>query len=127
MLSVGVKAIDQQHRTLVDILNEIGDVVQGSTDAWNESVTLARLLEYTKTHFAFEEALMLRISYAGFDAHAQEHRVLFQEVADLMARCGSGEDAGAQALLIFLRDWLSSHIMGTDRALGQELNKRDIR
>lgn len=127
MLSVGVKSIDQQHRKLIDILNQLGDVVNGTADAWDESVILSKLVEYTESHFAFEEALMRRVGYVGLEAHTLEHKQLFQQVAELMARNGAGEQAGAQALLVFLRDWLSSHIMGTDRALGQELNRINMR
>jgi hemerythrin len=127
MLSVGVEAIDQQHKTLVGILNQLGDVVQGNADAWDESVVLTRLVEYTESHFAFEEGLMRRIGYAGLAAHEQEHQLLFEQVGDLMVRSTAGEKPGAEDLLIFLRDWLSSHIMGTDRALGQRLNQMNIR
>jgi hemerythrin-like metal-binding protein len=127
MLSVGVRAIDQQHQTLVGILNDLGDVVLGRDDAWDESVVLSKLLAYTENHFAFEEGLMRRIGYVAQDAHEQEHRALFQQVGDLMARAADGQHAGPQELLMLLRDWLSSHIMGTDRALGQALNQRDIR
>jgi hemerythrin len=52
---------------------------------------------------------------------------LFEQVADLMTRHCAGERPQAQALLVFLRDWLSAHIMGTDRALGQSLNKMNVR
>jgi hemerythrin-like metal-binding protein len=127
MLSVGVKAIDHQHQTLVGILNQLADVVQGGDDAWDESVTLSKLVEYTEQHFAFEEALMRRVDYAGLEAHVEEHRRLFEQVADLMARSTTGERLQAQALLIFLRDWLTAHIMGTDRALGRSLNQMGVR
>lgn len=127
MLSVGVQAIDQQHQTLVAILNELGDVVLGRTTAWNESEAMSRLVAYTETHFAYEEALMRQVGYAGLQAHAEEHRRLFQQVAELTATCSAGTAVDHQALLAFLRDWLTSHIMGTDRALGQALNRQDIR
>ncbi|MDE2398086.1 MAG: hemerythrin family protein [Burkholderiales bacterium] len=123
LLSVGVASIDQQHRILVGILNQLGDSLEAGIDAWDESVALTRLVDYTESHFAFEEELMRRAGYPGLDAHEQEHRLLFQQVAELMARSSSGEKVGTQALLVFLRDWLTSHIMGTDRALGLSLNR----
>jgi hemerythrin len=127
MFSVGVRAIDQQHQTLVGVLNDLGDVVLGLDDAWDESLVLSKLLAYTENHFAFEEGLMRRIGYAAQDAHEQEHRALFQQVGDLMARAVDGQHAEPQELLVLLRDWLSAHIMGTDRALGLALNQHDIR
>lgn len=127
MLSVGVASIDQQHRILLDILNRLADAIQDGASAWDESAALTRLVEYTESHFAFEEDLMRRVGYAGLEAHEREHRLLFLQVADLMARSNAGEKVQTHALLVFLRDWLTTHIMGTDRALGLGLNQMDIR
>jgi hemerythrin len=45
----------------------------------------------------------------------------------MMACSTTGERLQTQALLIFLRDWLIGHIMGTDRALGRCLNQMKVR
>jgi hemerythrin-like metal-binding protein len=127
MLSVGVKAIDRQHHALVDILNTLGEVVLGQRGAWDESVALSKLVQYTETHFAYEEALMQKLDYAGREAHIEEHRRLFQQVAELMSRCTDGQPTDPQELVIFLRDWLSAHIMGTDRELGLAVNRAQRR
>jgi hemerythrin-like metal-binding protein len=126
MLSVGVKAIDRQHQTLIDILNQFGEQVDKRAGDWEESVTLSRLVAYTETHFAFEEALMRKAGYPGMEDHVEEHRQLFQQVADIMTRVTSGEKPDPQELMIFLRDWLSTHILVTDKALGAALNGRGI-
>ena len=127
MLCVGVQDIDNQHRTLVDILNRLGDLVDSHDKCWDESAVLTELVQYTQTHFKFEEDLMRRVGYAGAEAHEREHRELFQRVAELTARSAAGVRPDPEDLLVFLRDWLSSHIMGTDRALGLALNKINLR
>jgi hemerythrin len=126
MLSVGVRSIDDQHRVLVGILNRLGGSASGDA-AGDEMGVLPDLIDYTKTHFAHEEELMRGIGYRGLAAHEKEHRELFDAVAERMARCEAGQHAGHDDLVLFLRDWLTHHIMGTDRALGRALNQAGVR
>jgi hemerythrin len=70
---------------------------------------------------------MRRVDYAGREAHVEEHQRLFEQVADLMARSTTGERLQARALLLFLRDGLTAHIMGTDHAVGRRLNQMNVR
>jgi hemerythrin-like metal-binding protein len=127
MLSVGVRDIDDQHRVLVELLNQLGDVVQAGDTAWDKSAVLNELVLYTGTHFGFEEDLMLQTGYADRDAHLQQHQELLQSVTELVARQSRGEQPQAEELVVFLRDWLTAHIMGSDRLLGQALNAKGIR
>jgi hemerythrin len=127
MLSVGVSQIDAQHRVLVDLLNQLGDVVQGGVASWDQSAVLAELVRYTNTHFRDEEALMLQNGYADLASHEQQHHDLVKAVTDMVARHAHGEQPKAEELVVFLRDWLTAHIMGSDRLLGQALNARGVR
>lgn len=127
LLSVGVRDIDDQHRVLVDILNRLGDVVMGDVTEWNEKAVLADLLQYTAQHFGFEERLMRKAGYAGVDAHVREHREFILQIKAMTERFNSGDLPDAEELLVFVREWLTTHILGTDRALAQALNAQGIR
>jgi hemerythrin-like metal-binding protein len=127
MLSVGVRDIDDQHRALVDILNRLGDVVQGEQPEWDESAVLDELVRYTETHFRFEETLMQKVGYAQAAVHEQQHQDLVRQVLDMASRLTRGDHPEAEELVVFLRDWLTAHIMGTDRELGRALNALGIR
>lgn len=127
MLSVGVQDIDNQHRVLVGLLNQLGDVVQGQVSEWDQGAVLTALVDYTHTHFQFEEDLMRRVGYEETDSHVQQHHDLVRAVAAMVDAQARGEQADAEALVVFLRDWLTGHIMGTDRVLGQALNARGVR
>ncbi|HET6720510.1 MAG TPA: bacteriohemerythrin, partial [Rhodocyclaceae bacterium] len=74
--SVGIKEVDDQHRTLVELLNQLHTAIRErrGSDACRE--TLDRLAEYTITHFQLEERLMQASNYAGFDVHKRQHEDL---------------------------------------------------
>lgn len=127
MLSVGVRDIDQQHRMLVDILNRLGDVVMGDVVEWDEKAVLADLLQYTAKHFGFEEALMRDNAYPDMDAHVQQHRELIRQLKIMIDRFNNGDQPDAEELLVFVREWLTTHILHTDRALAQALNAQGVR
>jgi hemerythrin-like metal-binding protein len=125
--SVGVKDIDNQHRQLVDILNRLGELAQNHAGGADTQPVLNELLQYTVTHFGFEEGLMRQIGYAQYDSHLREHQDLIRQVQVLAQHEAGPNGPQVQELVILVRDWLTSHIMGTDRAFGLELNRRGIR
>ena len=56
--SVGLDSIDQQHRKLINLINQLTTAVEYSTGEEFEREALAELVDYTKTHFSYEEGLM---------------------------------------------------------------------
>lgn len=125
--SVGVEAIDKQHATLVDTLNQLHEaMLKGMT----KSVTgplLTRLVEYTHSHFAAEEKMMSAAKYPKFTQHCQHHRELTKEVEDFVGRYDRGEVALTPHLLTFLRDWLNNHIVKEDKEYGPWMNQHGVR
>jgi hemerythrin-like metal-binding protein len=115
-LSVGISAIDDQHRKLIGMINSLHqaqrlgreqDVLEGGLDA---------VVDYTRRHFAFEEEL---IASAGYP-HLAEHRVLH---GNFLAHMEQFRERGRQASragltlesMTFLREWLLDHIEGVDQ------------
>jgi len=127
MFSVGVRAIDEQHQVLVGILNRLGASVQEGAPPLDQSAILNELVAYTQTHFSFEEGLMRQAGYADIEAHLRQHHALLGEVRQLTARDASGAQVHAEELIVLVRDWLTAHILSTDRALGTALNAAGIR
>src|SRR5271166_1440668 len=90
-MSVGVKAIDNDHKKLIDMLNELNDgILAGKTSLALESV-IEGLLRYTKFHFAREERLFAETGYPGGPAHKAEHDLATRRVMNLQMRLGSGQ------------------------------------
>jgi hemerythrin len=115
-ISMGVERIDKEHRGLVDIINHLhAEMLAGKS---KDSLTgiLDKLIDYTKTHFATEEALFRTHGYPQAQAHKREHEALTQKVLELQANVKAGKAIISAPVLDFLRDWLSNHVMKEDMA-----------
>jgi hemerythrin len=114
-LSVGIDEIDAQHRTLVDLVNELNSAIEERHGNAAVGEILARLEEYTRIHFAVEESLMRVLSYPRFAAHRREHAKLTEQLDELRGRFDAGQTALGFELMHFLKRWLTTHIMESDQ------------
>lgn len=112
--SVKVETIDQQHKKLFSMVNELHEAARTGKGAQVVPRLLKDLLQYTRQHFAFEEAMMVRGGYPQVEAHKAEHEELTLRVVQ-MAREVEGRGLPAGRLLFFLCDWLTQHILGHDK------------
>jgi len=113
--SVGIESIDQQHKKLINLINTLQTTVDYSTGEAFEREALDAVVDYTKTHFAYEEGLMSKYGYPGFEAHKVKHQEMIDEVQKLMAEYEQDPDHAMQHGLNFLKQWLIRHINGTDK------------
>jgi hemerythrin len=51
--------------------------------------------------------------------HLAQHRRFSEQVVALRAEARRGTQDSRDALLVFLKDWLTNHILTTDKRLGQ--------
>ncbi|MFQ3573295.1 MAG: bacteriohemerythrin [Thermodesulfovibrionales bacterium] len=109
--------IDNQHKKLVELLNHVHDSVQNKKgkDIMNKALT--ELVNYTKDHFATEEKYMKQYGYPEFEKHKKEHEDLAKRVAEFQQKYSKSSDDPllVQELSIFLKSWLTNHIVGTDK------------
>ena len=120
-LSVGYPAIDEDHRKLIALFNDAHKAVEHAPREFVEKV-LTGLIEYTAWHFDHEEALMEECGYPGTKGHKLEHQELAANAMELYAEFLAGDDTVLDVLLPFLRNWLTDHIMRSDRLLGDFLS-----
>ena len=113
--SVGLDSIDQQHKKLVNLINQLTTAVDYSTGEEFEREALAELVDYTKTHFTYEEGLMEDNGYPDFEAHRAQHREMIAEVEAVLAEYEEDHDAAMRHACGYLKDWLINHINGTDK------------
>jgi len=118
-LTTGNKAIDAQHKELINRFNSIlaaCNLGKGKDEVKN---LLQFLGEYVKSHFAMEEELQQRFHYPEYELHKQEHAGFIQDFNRLESQF---EEEGATLLLVIrtnkaMIDWLIRHINGTDKKL----------
>ncbi len=112
-LETGIDIIDEQHRRIVDYINEL-DQARQTGNANDVKHVLEKLVDYTITHFQFEEELQERAGYPFVKAHRRVHAIFTKRVGTFQARARTGEDVVPE-LMSMLKVWLSSHIKGDDR------------
>jgi len=112
-LETGIQVIDKQHHRIVDYINKLHHSQQHHS---REEVgdVLDELVDYTLSHFAFEESLMEEAGYPFINAHKKVHQLFVKRVADYQQRFKMGEDI-ADELLHTLRAWLINHIRNDDQ------------
>ena len=114
-LSVNIKTIDDQHKELIKMINELSEAMKVGKGKDVMGKVLAKLLDYTKMHFGTEERFFETHKYPGYISHKAEHDKLTKQVMDLKTRFDSGQSVITVEVMSFLKDWLQKHIIGTDK------------
>ncbi len=122
-LSVGVQELDDQHKILIDMLNSLAEAIQAGKSRELRIAVFNKLLEYTKVHLTVEEGMLRIAQYPKFDEHKKEHESLVAQVLEFREKLATGEAHASAELLMFLRRWLTDHIMKSDKAYEKHLLK----
>lgn len=112
--SVGIAVIDNQHKRIIEYINELNTVsMYNNHDKEKVHIVLLELIDYTESHFSFEESLMLEAGYSMIEAHKQVHIAFIERIIFFKERYQNGEDIAKQ-LMIELQIWLVNHIQHDD-------------
>jgi hemerythrin-like metal-binding protein len=114
-MSVGVPALDSDHRCLVRIINVL-DEVQDRTAQRTVAAVLDTLLAYGRYHFTREEAVMASVGFPGAAFHRSEHQGFARFIAHLRERYAEDLGDAAPELLDYLTSWLYHHVLIQDMA-----------
>jgi hemerythrin len=125
--SVGVLSIDGQHKRLIEIINILYDAMRAGQGEFVLGKTLDDLVDYTKTHFRFEENLMQTKGYPDLAAHRKMHEGLTTQVWELAHQYKSGKTTLSIQTGNFLKSWLTNHILNTDMKYSEHLVARGAR
>lgn len=112
---IGLPEIDDQHQTLVDLINDLWAAIAANAPIEDSAKILGRLEQYTIAHFAAEETMMRMINYPDFENHQRAHRHFVERLQAEKARHQKGEKLSLD-ILHFLKDWLVNHILVNDKA-----------
>lgn len=123
-LSVGIDFMDADHQKLMELVTELHELVQAGQAQSAAVEKLDELVEFTQQHFRLEERLMEENDYDGFEQHREVHELLLQDVADLRQHLEAGEQSAGPEIMVFLKDWLIRHILGSDKDFGGFLERR---
>lgn len=114
-LSVGHSKLDSQHKVLINLINKLNEAFAEGKTKSSIGEILKELAEYTVSHFSEEEKLMMEGKYPDIENHKRVHVKFVSTVKTTIADFESGKSMVSKDLMIFLKEWLIEHIMGTDQ------------
>jgi hemerythrin len=116
-MSVGVPALDSDHRCLVRIISLLRGVEDGEETRTMIETVLDTLTAYAWFHFAREERVIEAFAFPQAEVHQDEHRNFARFMDTLRARyAGRAESGLANHLFDELADWIRHHILIQDMA-----------
>ncbi|KAF1053829.1 MAG: Bacteriohemerythrin [Stenotrophomonas maltophilia] len=121
-LNTGVAVIDTQHKRILAALNQML-AAQETGDRAFVAEALEELVDYTLSHFAFEEALLEEVEYAETDNHKLMHAAFIARIDRFRQRFRAGEEI-AEELASLLVQWLFNHIRQEDVLCVQQVRER---
>ena len=124
--SVKIQTIDSQHKKLIDLLNQIYDASRLGKGKEVLGKILNELVVYTKVHFTTEEDFFKKFSYPDYVLHKIEHDKLTKQVTDFQEQYEAGNATLSIEIMQFLKDWLSDHILGTDKKYVEFLHSKGL-
>lgn len=124
--SVNIKEIDDQHKKLIGIINRLHDAMKTGQSKNAISNALSDLIDYTDYHFRTEEELFQKYEYPDLVKHKEEHDDLTQKAIDLKTSFDEGRLMHNIEVILFLKDWLNTHILDTDKKYSTFLNSKGV-
>lgn len=121
----GIELIDEEHKQLFAYANEAYELLQDQfiADKYDRIMDiLQELRDYTKKHFADEEAYMESINYKRIFTQKVQHQSFIDKLDGIDLEsidAGENQDGAIADLLEFLTDWLIHHILEVDTLIGK--------
>ena len=112
--SVGIEKIDDQHKTLIEMINDLNEAMLNRIGQETAGEIIESLIYYTDSHFRTEEELFDNFSYPDSASHKKEHSDFVKKVSDFRKDHESGKIGLSVYIIEFLSTWLKNHITGTD-------------
>jgi len=119
--SLGVPAVDHEHRELIDLINELYASVKGPDTDTTVMDFLGELYARIAAHFALEEKIMRDSGYDEYQEHKSDHERLLDDVRDLMDDYEDGVYVDVEEFGKRLDEWFSEHFRTRDSRLHSKI------
>ena len=87
--NTGIDVIDDQHKRILDYINEI-DSIDANTDRDRVKQILENIIDYTQSHFTFEESLQEEAGYKYRVPHKRVHDLFIKKIESYRDRFEMG-------------------------------------
>jgi hemerythrin len=115
--SVGIKIIDDQHKGLLDFVNDLFNHSSGNEreELLYFKEVIHTVIDYIKQHFSTEEKLLTGINYPHFVDHKKAHDEMTLEVIKSAKDFELGKRLVLERFAYYLKDWILTHIAVMDK------------
>jgi hemerythrin len=119
-LSVGINEIDEQHKELINKLNQLAESILQKKGKGKIVMILNFMKDYGGNHFTCEERYMAKSNYPGLESQKKQHEKFKNTVTRLINELDTEKDMEffASQVQRFLIDWLILHIRTEDQKYG---------
>jgi hemerythrin len=121
--SVGIEAVDHEHRELIDLINRLHEQAKAQGSKVAVLGFFGDLYKGISAHFALEERFMRERGYDQLSGHKGDHERLLDEIRDIMEDYEVNDLFNERLLAQRLDAWFSRHFETHDarlhRALGE--------
>jgi hemerythrin len=123
--SMGVKIIDDQHKGLLNYVNDLFNHSTGDEAEERAYFTevIQQAVQYIKMHFQTEEKLMLSTKFPGYEGHKKTHDDFTLTVIKSVKDFESGKRLVLEKFAYFLKDWVLTHVAIVDRQYAEYFKK----
>lgn len=119
--SVGIASMDDEHREMIDLINDVYEKLGSMPDADKIESCLEEIFNTISLHFALEERIMRDSGYSEYEDHKDDHEELLDQIRDLMDGFATEPDEGSRLLKLHLSDWFGKHFASFDARLHGKL------
>jgi len=116
---IGSSEIDQHHKHLFELFEKTHEGFINGTP--NLGPIFDELIDYARYHFKSEEIWMMDKYYPDATNHRSEHNSFLLRVQKKQMAFHSGQEHISMGTLLFLREWITNHILNTDVDFGKFL------
>jgi hemerythrin-like metal-binding protein len=88
---------------------------------------MKELVDYTETHFSHEEQFLTANDWKDIANHKKIHRTFVDKIVQVQKEIESGKVTVSSDIMEFLKDWLMSHIVKTDKEYGKFYSAKGIK
>jgi len=124
--SVNIPSIDEQHKELITVLNELYEASKNGMAQTILAAILEKLTKYSITHFQYEENLMEKHGFDKIEEHKDEHRKFIEQLQSFTGQAAKGNLILSLKTIDFLKDWLINHTLGTDHDYSEFLVSKGV-
>ena len=124
-METGVAKIDEQHRELINRLNEVTSMGVRAVSKEETQKTLNLLGKYIQKHFSDEEALQRQSGYPKYEWHKDQHQIYVAEFDKLEKEFTANGQSAKFTLDLSnsIINWIVRHIKSVDVEFGKYYNE----